>query len=391
MQSPGQLIPGPVTVPAPAPWVWTVSVRWVGDAPERHLVEEAVDRGRGRGLVVDVPVDDPVVQRGRAVVGVGAGRHRDVCHDRVGGRDRREVERPQERTGHAELVDRVGPPVDGEERVAARVEPQALAVAGAVAGEVEVGDDVVSVAEGAVDGIDVVDLDPGAVADEQVTGCGVVLDILGIAAAERRGAEPRDDVVGGAVDAVGPRPHDRDPVPVVVRDVERAVTRVESDARGLLARLRQVPASQQGAAAEPRARACRREQVGALVEPRLVDLGVGDQQPVLRRHVDDARGVGARRGVPRRCRSFGRAWGCTTSAAEAGDAGQSSAPQHRQQERAREAHAARRCLPREAAKPRRSPPHEPSIGFRVPPAPRRLPSTGRPYRLRPWSEWRVSA
>ena len=56
----------------------------------------------------------------------------------------------------------------------------------AVAGDVEVGDDVVSVAEGAVDRIDDVDLEAGAVADEQATGRRVVLDALGVGAAERR-------------------------------------------------------------------------------------------------------------------------------------------------------------------------------------------------------------
>ncbi len=66
------------------------------------------------------------------------------------------------------------------------------------------GDDIVSVAERAVDRIDGVDLDAGAVADEQAAACRVVLDPLGIGAAERRGAEVRDGVVAGAVYAVGP-------------------------------------------------------------------------------------------------------------------------------------------------------------------------------------------
>ena len=153
------------------------------------------------------------------------------------------------------------------------------------------GDDIVSVAERAVDRIDGVDLDAGAVADEQAARCRVVLDSLGIGAAERRRAEVRDGVVAGAVDAVGPRPHAGDPVLVVVRGVERAVTRVEADTRGLLV------AGQQSPAAEPRPCACRREQVEALVQPRLVDLGIADQEPVLGRHVGDARGVGTRRRI----------------------------------------------------------------------------------------------
>ena len=71
--------------------------------------------------------------------------------------------------------------------------------------------------------------------------------------------------------AIRPGPYDKDPVLVVVGDVERAVTRIESKARGLPAE------PQRGAAAESQALACRREQVGALVERRLVDLGVADQ------------------------------------------------------------------------------------------------------------------
>ena len=144
--------------------------------------------------------------------------------------------------------------------MAAAVESQALAVPGAVPGEVEVADD------SPVARIHSVDLATQAVADVHTTGPRVVLDSLGIVAAEGLGAEVRHSVVAGAVDAVGPRTHARDPVLVVVRDKQGAASWVESEVRGLPV------AGQHGAAAESRAPASRREQVGAPVAPRLVDL-----------------------------------------------------------------------------------------------------------------------
>ena len=47
------------------------------------------------------------------------------------------------------------------------------------------GDDVVSVAERAVDRIDVVKLGAGAIAGEHVAACRVVGDVLGVGVAER--------------------------------------------------------------------------------------------------------------------------------------------------------------------------------------------------------------
>ena len=90
----------------------------------------------------------------------------------------------------ADLIDRTGRRIDREQPLRPGSSPQALGVAGAIPGEVEVGDAVVSVAEHAVDRIDVVDLGVGAVADKQMTGCRVVDDSLGIGATERRSAEP---------------------------------------------------------------------------------------------------------------------------------------------------------------------------------------------------------
>jgi hypothetical protein len=159
--------------------------------------------------------------------------------------------------------------------------------------DVEVGNAVIAIPEDAVDRVDVVDLHPEAIGDEQVPRLRVVLDPLGVGGAEGARAEARHGVVGGSVQAVGAGAIEVDPVLVVVGDKECLVCAVEPKARGLAGeRNRRAGA---GARAAPRCR----KQVLAEIDRHLVHFRIADQEAVRRGHVCDPGRVGARRAVHR--------------------------------------------------------------------------------------------
>ena len=115
-----------------------------------------------------MPVDDPVAHSLRAVVRVRRGPDRDACEPQIRIR-KRDRDNTNELAGSGQLEDLSLVVVDDEQGSSLGIAPDALAVPDSVLADVEVRRHVVSVAEDSGDGIDVVDLLAGSVADEEMT------------------------------------------------------------------------------------------------------------------------------------------------------------------------------------------------------------------------------